>query len=100
MIPSASACLTAADGDPWIALDLAMRWPEIVRGRPTGHLLTADELAVLQAIADGGTTTSIAEDTARSENTIKSHAKKIRSKLAANTITQAVAIAWRLGLIV
>lgn len=68
-------------------------------GEVHDHDLTERELQVLQLIADGNTQKSAAESLKLAEITIKNKFTEIRSKLYANTTTNAVAIALRQGLI-
>jgi len=61
--------------------------------------LAPTERRVLQLVADGAGEDRAAEILGRSPETIKTQTKRIRLKLGARTITQAVAIAMRKGLI-
>lgn len=61
--------------------------------------LTPREAQVLQGLADGGTTASIATTLGLSCATVRTHAEKLRTKLEAKTRAQLVAIAFRLGLL-
>lgn len=61
--------------------------------------LTATELAVLRAIAQGHTTKEIAADRCSSVHTINTHRKNIFRKLGVNTAHEAVKYAFRAGLI-
>lgn len=61
--------------------------------------LTPREFDVLQQLARGLTNKAIAHDLAISEHTIKFHVNAIMSKLGAQSRTEAVVIATRLGLI-
>lgn len=61
--------------------------------------LSARELQVLRAVADGRGNRDVAQFLAISEDTVKAHMKNILAKLAANDRTHAVIIALRRGLI-
>lgn len=61
--------------------------------------LTATELDVLKAIAQGRTTKEIAADRCSSIHTINTHRKNIFRKLGVNTAHEAVKYAFRAGLV-
>lgn len=61
--------------------------------------ITPRELEILERIAAGLSTREIAEALFVSENTVKTHASRLFSKLDVNRRTQAVDVAKRLGLI-
>lgn len=61
--------------------------------------ITPRELEILQHIATGMSTREIAEALFVSENTVKTHASRLFSKLNVNRRTQAVHAGKRLGLI-
>jgi len=61
--------------------------------------LTPRELEILQRIADGMSTREIADALFVSENTVKTHASRLFSKLEVNRRTKAVQVAKTLGLI-
>ena len=61
--------------------------------------LTARELEILEAVAAGLSNKEIAERLFVSENTVKTHAARLFSKLSAKRRTQAVQLAKEAGLI-
>ncbi|MNG21662.1 Transcriptional regulatory protein LiaR [compost metagenome] len=61
--------------------------------------LSGRELEVLGLIAQGNSNQQIAEQLFISLHTVKTHARRIHSKLGVERRTQAVAIAKKLGLI-
>lgn len=65
-------------------------------GRQT---LTPTLVEILQKIADGWTGPAIAEDRGRAVDTVKHQCMQIRDVLGAETISQAVAMGIRRGLI-
>lgn len=67
--------------------------------QPTKATLTATELAVLKAIAQGRTTKEIAIERCSSIHTINTHRKNIFRKLGVNTAHEAVKYAFRAGLV-
>lgn len=68
------------------------------KSAPTATL-TATELAVLTAIAQGRTTKEIAAERCSSIHTINTHRKNIFRKLGVNTAHEAVKFAFRAGLV-
>jgi DNA-binding NarL/FixJ family response regulator len=77
--------------DPQIAAQL------LTTDRQTS--LSAREREILQLLADGHSNATAARQLWISEETVKSHVKKVLAKLEADTRTQAVAIALREALI-
>ena len=69
------------------------------RGRPARGALTRRELEVLQQLAQGRSTSSIAEALSLSANTVRNHIAAAMSKLAAHSRLEAVTEATRRGLI-
>lgn len=66
---------------------------------PIREALTRRELQVVQQLSEGARNRTMAERMFVSETTIKAHLRNISAKLGANSRTEAVAIARRLGLI-
>jgi two-component system, NarL family, response regulator LiaR len=61
--------------------------------------LSERELDVLRALAEGASNSRIAKTLCISENTVKSHIGNVLSKLYLTDRTEAVAFAWRQGLL-
>jgi len=61
--------------------------------------ITPRELEILQLIADGLSTREMAERLFVSENTVKTHCKRLFDKLEVNRRTKAIQVAKALGLI-
>lgn len=61
--------------------------------------LTTQETKVLQTISDLGTIAATAEELTISRNTVQTHLARIRLKTGVTTTLEAVAWAWRRGLI-
>ena len=89
--------------------DLDLRQPNLIcrlQGEETvtalavdASLLSSRELEVLGLIAQGNSNQQIAEQLFISLHTVKTHARRIHSKLGVERRTQAVAMAKKLGLI-
>ncbi len=69
------------------------------QGSETQTLLSDRELEVLTCLADGQTTSQIANQLFISENTVKTHIRHILEKLEASNRTEAVSKAIQFGLI-
>ena len=67
--------------------------------RPTIETLTARELEVLRALADGLATPEICERLDISRNTLRTHVQNIMTKLHAHSKLEAVTVALRLRII-
>ncbi|MDQ1403185.1 MAG: two-component system, NarL family, response regulator DegU [Actinomycetota bacterium] len=70
-----------------------------VAGRPPEHVVTKREEEVLQLIAEGASTTEVAERLYISVKTVKNHLASIYQKLDSRDRTQAVLRAVRMGII-
>ena len=73
----------------------------LARGPATSSIsfLTRAEIAVLRALARGGSSTKVAAELQRSVNTVNVHVKSIMRKLGCTTRHEAIAIAREHGLI-
>ncbi|WP_162145943.1 response regulator transcription factor [Glycomyces tenuis] len=69
------------------------------RSQPTGATLTQREFQVLAAMSEGKSNAEIGGDLFISEETVKTHAKRMYRKLDARDRAHAVAIAMRRGLL-
>lgn len=82
--------------------ELQLRRPNLFSRSTTAldaHVLSARELEVLSLIAHGNSNQQIAELLFISLHTVKTHVRRIYSKLGVERRTQAVALAKKLGLI-
>ncbi|MGI8615198.1 MAG: LuxR C-terminal-related transcriptional regulator [Actinomycetota bacterium] len=72
------------------------------RARRSEHTLlatlTGREREILAALADGATTSELAEELGISPATVQTHVKNILSKLGVHSKVEAVGTAWRAGL--
>ncbi len=67
--------------------------------RATPDVLSAREFEILKLLADGCTLTEIAEQLGLNPKTVSNHQSSIRQKLGAETATQLLRAAMRLGLV-
>ncbi len=68
-------------------------------GRPSGAILTARQLQVLQLVADGLSTMQAARRIGITSKTVNNHLGAVYVRLEAGNLTQAVLAAARLGLV-
>ena len=83
--------------EPSLRRALATR--ESTRTAPTGGRLTERELQVLTGMSQGKSNGRIGKDLYLSEDTIKTHARRLFRKLGVNDRAQAVALGFRRGLV-
>lgn len=93
-----------AQGEPVIHSSIAHRILRKVRSvskqaSSPFAALSERELDVLRALAEGASNARIAKTLCISENTVKSHIGNVLSKLYLTDRTEAVAFAWRQGLL-
>jgi len=96
-----AAVAHALDGadlvEPSLRRALAAREPS--RTTPPGCQLTERELQVLTGMSQGKSNGQIGRDLYLSEDTIKTHARRLFRKLGVNDRAQAVALGFRRGLV-
>lgn len=100
----ASAVRMAASGETVLSPQLAASMLNEVRkldepAGEEGRVITKREEEVLQRIADGCSTTEVAEQLFISQKTVKNHLASIYQKLDARDRTQAVLQAVRMGIV-
>lgn len=99
----AEAVRLAASDDAAMSADVAASMLDEVRRLPDGvdedRIVTKREEEVLQLIADGCSTTEVAEQLFISQKTVKNHLASIYQKLDARDRTQAVLRAVRMGIV-
>ncbi len=91
-----------AVGQGFVVLDSSLAGAApVVRGRPPAQVpeFTGRELEVLRLLAEGLPNKAIASRLGISEHTVKFHVNSVLGKLDAQSRTEAVTRAWRLGLI-
>ncbi len=84
--------------------ELLVRARRLLTGRPSSRLaadaaLTGREVQVLQLLADGKSQDRIAKELFISKKTVGTHIQRILTKLGVHSRTEAVALAFRSGLI-
>ena len=92
----------APDGTPrYFISQLEDRSPAAATPSPAadGHELTPRQIEILQRLADGRSTTQIAEEFHLSTATVRNHIARLMSNLGVHTRMHAVVVASRLGLI-
>lgn len=92
-----SAVQSVASGGSWVSLDIANRLMGL--SSRSNETLTTREREVLVELAAGNRIAEIAERLFLSEKTVKNHLTSVYAKLGAETGAQAVAIAYRSGLV-
>lgn len=92
----APACFDAANGDPWLALDLALNVRQMVARR---SLVGSRPVLLLQEVANGASISVAARRLSVHPETAKDDLTGLRRELGARNLAHAVALAWRQGLI-
>lgn len=92
-----SAIAAAVDGGSWVSMEIAHRLMSLSAN--ASDKLTDRERQVLEVLAAGNRISDIADQLFVSEKTVKNHLTSVYSKLGAETAAQAVAIAYRTGLV-
>lgn len=95
------ALRTVAAGGSFLSPSIARRVMEMASGREDepARSLTEREMEILRLIATGMRPTDVAERLFLSVKTVKNHLTSIYAKLGVQTAAQAVAEAYRLGLV-
>jgi DNA-binding NarL/FixJ family response regulator len=81
------------------SLRRALATQQQARSVPPGTQLTERELQVLTGMSQGKSNNQIGRDLYLSEDTIKTHARRLFRKLGVNDRAQAVALGFRRGLV-
>lgn len=95
------AMRAVASGGSYLAPSVARRVMDMAGGRGAGPLahFTPRELEILRLLAEGARTQQVAEALFLSVKTVKNHLTSVYAKLGVETAAQAVAVAYRLGLV-
>jgi DNA-binding NarL/FixJ family response regulator len=75
-----------------------LKGPQVSSAEAALGRLTPRETEILRSLADGRTSTQVAQSLGISALTVQSHVKNILSKLGVHSKIEAVTIAWRFGL--
>lgn len=92
-----SAVRAVGGGGAWVSMEIANRLMAL--SSHASDQLTEREREVLEVLAAGNRISEIAATLFVSEKTVKNHLTSIYAKLGAETAAQAVAIAYRSGLV-
>lgn len=95
-----SAVRTVADGGAYVSPAIAMRMMRLASRPRHGSNLTDREVEILRHLAQGLRIQDIADTLYLSSKTVKNHLTSVYSKLHVETAAQAVAEAYRAGLVV
>jgi len=77
----------------------AMSTRDAARSGPAQAQLTERELQVLRGMSQGKSNSAIGKELYLSEDTVKTHARRLFRKLGVNDRAQAVALGFRRGLV-
>ncbi len=94
-----TALHAVADGGSYLSPSVARRVIDLAGKRPPGTKLTDRELEILALLAKGRRPQAIAEELFVSIKTVKNHLTSVYAKLGVETGAQAVAEAYRRGLV-
>lgn len=92
-----TAIKAAIEGSSWVSMEIAHRLMSL--STHASDALTEREREVLEVLAAGNRISEIATTLFVSEKTVKNHLTSVYAKLGAETAAQAVAIAYRSGLV-
>ena len=94
-----AAVRTVADGGAYVSPAIAMRMMRLASGTRPGGNLTEREVEILRHLAEGQRIQDISEALFLSPKTVKNHLTSVYAKLHVETAAQAVAEAYRTGLV-
>lgn len=94
-----TAVRTVADGGAYVSPAIAMRMMRLASGARPGATLTEREVEILTHLAHGLRIQDIAETLFLSSKTVKNHLTSVYAKLHVETAAQAVAEAYRSGIV-
>lgn len=93
------ALRAVADGGSYLSPAVAKRVIDLAGGKTPGTTLTERELEILRLLAEGARPAEVADRLFVSIKTVKNHLTSVYSKLGVQTGAQAVAEAYRRGLV-
>jgi len=94
-----TALRAVAEGGSYLSPAVARRVIDLAGGKPPGTTLTERELEILRLLATGARPQQIADKLFVSIKTVKNHLTSVYAKLGVQTGAQAVAEAYRRGLV-
>lgn len=94
-----TAVRTVAEGGAYVSPAIAMRMMRLASGARPGNNLTEREVEILRHLAQGLRIQDIADTLFLSSKTVKNHLTSVYAKLHVETAAQAVAEAYRVGLV-
>ena len=94
-----TAVRTVAEGGAYVSPAIAMRMMRLASGARPGNNLTEREVEILRHLAQGLRIQDIADTLFLSSKTVKNHLTSVYAKLHVQTAAQAVAEAYRVGLV-
>lgn len=94
-----NAVRTVAEGGAYVSPAVAMRMMRLATGSRPGNNLTQREVEILRLLSQGSRIQDIAETLFLSSKTVKNHLTSVYAKLHVETAAQAVAEAYRTGLV-
>lgn len=94
-----NAVRTVAEGGAYVSPTVAMRMMRLASGTRPGNNLTQREVEILKLLAQGSRIQDIAETLFLSSKTVKNHLTSVYAKLHVETAAQAVAEAYRTGIV-
>jgi DNA-binding NarL/FixJ family response regulator len=95
-----NAVRTVAEGGAYVSPTVAMRMMRLASGTRPGSTLTQREVEILRLLAEGSRIQDIADGLFLSPKTVKNHLTSVYTKLHVETAAQAVAEAYRTGIVV
>lgn len=90
---------TVAGGGAYVSPDVAMRMMRLASGSRPGSQLTEREVDILEQLAQGSRIQDISDALFLSPKTVKNHLTSVYAKLHVQTAAQAVAVAYRSGIV-
>jgi DNA-binding NarL/FixJ family response regulator len=94
-----TAVRTVAEGGAYVSPVVAMRMMRLASGSRPGSNLTEREVEILRLLAEGSRIQDISEALFLSPKTVKNHLTSVYAKLHVETAAQAVAEAYRTGIV-
>lgn len=95
-----NAVRVVAEGGAYVSPAVAMRMMRLASGTRPGSNLTEREVEILRLLAEGQRIQDISDALFLSPKTVKNHLTSVYSKLDVETAAQAVAEAYRSGIVV